>query len=462
MTADAKRAELVPLGVPGLDELLGGGVPRGYIIVVGGYPGAGKTTLAAQFIYRGLQAGEPGLYISFVDTKEDFYRNMAAFGMDFASYESKGLFTYYEALNVSSPDALGDLLEDVLTRVVSTGARRVALDSVSAVVQLARDPARVREILHSAFYVGLKRNGVTAVLISELPVGSQVVGVGPEEFIADGLLVMKYSVNRSILERFIEVRKMRGIELRQVVLPYTIGPAGVEAVPPLSALIARLPSAVKPERRVPAINIAELRVPAGSGVLITYDPTIDPLPISLWALAYPALREGLRVRFGSYIHGVASARHMIEQCPGIERMTERLEIQSFDASAMSPADAEIISLREDALFRPDVVIVEGIHMLLKELGEEGYRQLIYRTLIRRAASRVTTFHLFASEEDDVWSVPLSKYYDYVFHLTVDEEGLVVKPLRVWGSVIPPRPIKVAADHLRGCATLCRHLCGELG
>ena len=78
-------------------------MPRGSIILLAGYPGAGKTTLATQFAYEGVRNGERVLYVSFVEPKEDFYRNSANFGINLTEAESKGLFKYYEALNVSTP-----------------------------------------------------------------------------------------------------------------------------------------------------------------------------------------------------------------------------------------------------------------------------------------------------------------------------------------------------------------------
>ena len=59
-------------------------------MLVAGHPGAGKTTLAAQFIYAGLKNEEPGLYISLSERKDDFIRHMKKLGIDFETYEEKG------------------------------------------------------------------------------------------------------------------------------------------------------------------------------------------------------------------------------------------------------------------------------------------------------------------------------------------------------------------------------------
>ncbi|NAZ38815.1 MAG: ATPase [Acidilobus sp.] len=439
------QTSLVRLGVAGLDEALREGVPRGSIILLAGYPGAGKTTLATQFAYEGVRNGERALYVSFVEPKEDFYRNSANFGINLAEAESKGLFKYYEALNVSTPEALSDLIEDILTQVDSMGASRAVVDSVSAVEQLAGDAARVREVLHSAFYVGLKKRGVTSILVAELPFGGEVVGLGPEEFIADGVIIMKYRYVKGKLERYAEVRKMRGSPVPMPHLPYTITQRGVVFPPALE--LSSLPSGVRPHRsfRFLGLNVAE-----GSGALIAYDPTLDPLWLSVGLLVAPAARAGLKVRYGSYVHGLASLKHALEECLGPAEL-DRVLVEAFDASTLTAADAELQAYEVDRNFSPDIVIVEGINMLAEFLDRPDYTGVIYRTLVRRAASNIATLHLYAVSMQEVWEVPLSSYYDYVLYAYPTEDGIGIDVLRAWGqpgpSKRPLRSLRVKAEEL---------------
>ncbi|ADL19807.1 ATPase, RecA superfamily [Acidilobus saccharovorans 345-15] len=446
-SSQAARQRIL-LGVPGLDDMFSEGVPRGSIILVAGYPGAGKTTLASQFAYQGASSGEPSLYVSFVEPREDFMANALQFNMDFRPLEGRGLFRYYEALSVSDPEALGDVVEDVLSQADSMGAKRVVIDSVTAVEQLARDPPRAREIMHSALYLGLKRRGATALLISELPVGQEASGLGPEEFIVDGIIVLRYRVVKGKLERYAEVRKMRGTNIGYASLPYAFTGRGVEFAPPLRP--EALPSGVKPARRY---RLDDLVMPMGTGTLIVYDPSLDPTKFSLWYLAAPALASGLRVKMGSFIHGIASMRDVMEGCgPEVTNRADNLFVESYDASSLTIGEAEIMTYSSDVSFRPDVVIVEGIH-LLSEFSERGdYVGLVYRTLLRRASMNISTFHLYASPRDSVWSVPLSGYYDYVFYLSARGNRAILEPLRVWGEPMPSmRPIEV--DLSGGCRPL---------
>jgi len=94
-------SDRVASGIDGLDELVGGGFPRGGLIVLAGNPGTGKTIFSAQFLYRGaVDQGERGVYVGFAEDKEQFYRNMRALGLDFERLERDGLFSFLDMLTV--------------------------------------------------------------------------------------------------------------------------------------------------------------------------------------------------------------------------------------------------------------------------------------------------------------------------------------------------------------------------
>ena len=78
-----KNVKFVDLGIPGIQEFLRNGIPTESSILVAGNPGVGKTTLGAQFIYRGLELGEPGIYIGFIETENEFLRHMRGLGLNF-------------------------------------------------------------------------------------------------------------------------------------------------------------------------------------------------------------------------------------------------------------------------------------------------------------------------------------------------------------------------------------------
>jgi circadian clock protein KaiC len=299
--------------------------------------------------------------------------------------------------------------------------------------------------LHSAFYVGLKKRGVTSILIAELPFGGEVVGLGPEEFISDGVIIMRYRYVKGKLERYAEIRKMRGSPVPMPHLPYTIAQRGVVFPPALE--LSSLPSGVRPRR---SFRFLGLDVAEGSGVLIAYDPALDPLWLSVDLLAAPAARVGLKVRYSSFIHSIASIKHALETCLGPAELG-RVLVEAFDASTLTAADAELQTYEADRVFSPDIVVIEGINMLAEFIDRPDYTGMIYRVLVRRAANNVTTFHLYAAPRQEIWEVPLSKYYDYVLYAYPTEDGIGIDVLRAWGwpgpSERPVRSLRVKAEEL---------------
>jgi len=75
------KVEAVTSGISGLDEVTS--IRKGSLITIAGAPGVGKTTFASQFIYKGLEKGENGVYVSFAENRESFLENMKSFGLDF-------------------------------------------------------------------------------------------------------------------------------------------------------------------------------------------------------------------------------------------------------------------------------------------------------------------------------------------------------------------------------------------
>ena len=111
--------------------MLGGGLLRDTANLVEGAPGTGKTTLGMQFIYNGIQAGEPGLIITFEEFPQQYYYDAAAFGWDFKALEKQGMLKVV----MTSPEASRLDIESVdgmiETYVNEMGARRVVVDSIS-------------------------------------------------------------------------------------------------------------------------------------------------------------------------------------------------------------------------------------------------------------------------------------------------------------------------------------------
>src|SRR5947208_7427943 len=125
------ESDLVKTGVVGLDAILGGGIPRGNVIVVEGPAGSGKTTLGLEFIYRGAtEFGEPGRIVLFEVSPLKVVRDAAQFGWNFPELERQGkvkiIFTTRSVLQQELQEA--DSL--LLAEAAQIGARRMFIDSL--------------------------------------------------------------------------------------------------------------------------------------------------------------------------------------------------------------------------------------------------------------------------------------------------------------------------------------------
>jgi len=86
--------ERISTGISTLDALMEGGIPKGFTVLVAGNPGTGKTILTTQFLYEGLLKGESALYVSFSESKKQFYENFSRFGMKLADFDRDNKFAF--------------------------------------------------------------------------------------------------------------------------------------------------------------------------------------------------------------------------------------------------------------------------------------------------------------------------------------------------------------------------------
>jgi circadian clock protein KaiC len=205
----------ISTGVPNLDSLIEGGLPRGFTVLVAGNSGTGKTILSSQFIHDGLtsQPNEPGVYISFSESKSQFYATSKKLGMDFQKFENEQQFIYLDFVSLSN-DGIQDAFEEILTAIRAVNAKRIVLDSFSALAMSFKDGIESRITIHVFLNKIMRAEGITSIVISEIPYGSHDLGSGIEESVVDAVIKLEYgSDNASPL--FLKVLKMRGTAINR-------------------------------------------------------------------------------------------------------------------------------------------------------------------------------------------------------------------------------------------------------
>jgi len=202
METERLGEQFISTGVDGLDYILGG-FPKGSLIILAGNPGTGKTILSAKFLYHGaVEYNESGVYFSSAESKEVFFKTMKIYGFDFEKLEREGKFNFLDFLAakeklsnmlVLKEPAAHVIINEIIEAVDMVRAKRLVIDSFTALAQSFKDLDEVRMVTNRVLSRVIRRMGCTTILIEEVPYGEQRIGFGVEEFIADGVLVLRTS-----------------------------------------------------------------------------------------------------------------------------------------------------------------------------------------------------------------------------------------------------------------------------
>jgi circadian clock protein KaiC len=234
----------IATGIPGLDDILvGGGIPEKKVIMLNGYAGTGKTIFSTQFLIGGIKNQQAAVYVTFEETAQEIIDNTRAFGWNLESLiEEKKLvfvevFASEESVRiVREVDDLTPLIERIKLAIKKNNAKRVVLDSITALLMALKNKDVVRRELHRLSAI-LKHMGCTILMISEVPevpfeqAATVFSRYGVEEFVADGLITLYFRPEGMTRERYLEVRKMRGVHHKIGVFPFEIAENGIVIKP---------------------------------------------------------------------------------------------------------------------------------------------------------------------------------------------------------------------------------------
>jgi len=225
-----------PTGVQGLDEITGGGFPRGRPTLLCGSAGAGKTLLAMEFLIRGAtRYKEPGVFMAFEETAEELTQNVRSLGFDLDELtKEKKLAIDFVRIDPSEIDETGDYdLEGLFIRlgaaIDAIGARRVVLDTIENLFAGLHNQGILRAELRRLFR-WLKDRGVTAVITAERGDGA-LTRHGLEEYVSDCVILLDHRVTEQVSTRRLRVVKYRGTAHGTNEYPFLIDEDGFSVLP---------------------------------------------------------------------------------------------------------------------------------------------------------------------------------------------------------------------------------------
>lgn len=235
-------------GIKGLDKLIGGGIPRNQSVLLTGSCGTGKTILSLQFLYHGALNKEPGVYVTFEESREKIVKQAVEFGWDLEKLEKEGVLEIY----VVDTYDMEDVLEAIKEKVKKLKARRLVIDSLTVMLEhgviyrsriskemsatdkekrLLKFPEEGHSITRKDIYFVIKeinKLNTTSLLISEVGEKSDYLSRDTiSEFACDGVILLKTSELGGEIERLLSVRKMRGTEVQITLSPIKFTQEGI-------------------------------------------------------------------------------------------------------------------------------------------------------------------------------------------------------------------------------------------
>ena len=204
-----KRAR-VKTGISGLDKILQGGLIANRVYLIGGTPGAGKTTFGAQFLVQGAKLGERGMYVSLVEDPKNIIADIGSFNFGLVEFVNDGRIIFLdfgrnlkEGTEFPTVMQLFAKIKDIVTL---KNIKRLVIDSISAVRFASADPFYERKQL-AEFVRSLEGLGCTTLLLSEMNDPNKFA---PEHFLTHGVIFLHNFLSRGVMVRAIQILKMRG------------------------------------------------------------------------------------------------------------------------------------------------------------------------------------------------------------------------------------------------------------
>ncbi|MFH2020365.1 MAG: ATPase domain-containing protein [archaeon] len=231
-------------GVPGFDDLIEGGIPKGSKILLSGGPGSGKTTFCIQQLGYAAEQGERCLYMTFEEGEDKLIEHMEEYGLSPRKYIAQGtlMIKKFDPIKVSRiveallAEARGELMIDIneVLDLIPPGFTpdRIVLDSLASVASAFSESQTAYRIYVNQLFDLFDRLGATAFIITEVE-GVEKMSHGTiEEFLADGVILFYNLQSGSLKHNALEILKMRSTKHKKKIVPFEfLENKGIEVYP---------------------------------------------------------------------------------------------------------------------------------------------------------------------------------------------------------------------------------------
>jgi circadian clock protein KaiC len=421
--------EKVPTGIQGLDEITGGGLPKGRPTLIYGSAGSGKTLFCLEFLVRGAtQYNEPGVFMSFEETEGELTTNVGSLGFNLKSLTDSGkLLIDQVSVERSEIEETGEYdLEGLFVRlglaIDSIKAKRVVLDTIEVLFAGLSNTGIVRAELRRLFR-WLKDKGVTTLVTGERGGETTLTRHGLEEYVSDCVIFLDNRVTQELSTRRMRIIKYRGSAHSTNEFPFIIDEEGISILP---VTAVRLDYPASDERVTSGVARLDEMLDGkgyikGSSILLS-----GMVGTGKTSLAASLIDSGCR-------SGKCCLYYAFEEAPSqIIRNMRSIGIDlepwvkkgllHFHASRVTEQGLEkhLLMIQNEAIkFKPEIVVVDALTDFISLGAYNEVRQMILRVVDFLKMREITGLFTSMSERADLeeTGVGLSSAFDTWIHMT---------------------------------------------
>lgn len=387
-----------PTGIPGLDEITEGGLPKGRPTLVCGGAGCGKTLFAMEFLVNGIhEYNELGVFMAFEETKEELAANVASLGFDLERLiGEKKLKIDFVHVERSEIEETGEYdLEGLFIRlgyaIDSIGAKRVVLDTIESLFSGLNNQAILRAELRRLFR-WLKDRGVTVVITGERGEAS-LTRQGLEEYVSDCVILLDHRIIDQISTRRLRIVKYRGSSHGTNEYPFLIDKEGISVLPITSLKLEHDVSNEVISSGISGLDdmFSKKGFYKGTSILITGTAGTAKTSIAAY-LAYETCRRGEKCLYFAFEE---SPKQLIRNMKSIgldlESSVEKGLLQIISSRpTVNGLEMHLLEIHKKVeKFKPSVVVIDPITNLLSAGAMNDVRGMLTRLIDFLKVNQIT-------------------------------------------------------------------------
>jgi circadian clock protein KaiC len=398
-----------PTSIQGLDQITGGGLPKGRPTLICGGAGCGKTLFAMEFLVRGATVyHEPGVFISFEETEKELTANVASLGFDLDKLvKRKKIWLEHIHVDRREIEQSGNYdLEGLFVRIhraiESIGAKRVVLDTLEALFSALPNDLILRAELQRLFR-WLKKKGVTTIVTAERGDGA-LTRQGLEEYVSDCVILLDHRVNDQSSIRRLRIVKYRGSTHGTNEYPFLIDEDGFSVLPVTSLGLNYISSDERISTGIPRLDtmLSGKGYFRGSTVLVSGTAGTGKTSIAA-QFAEAACRRGERVLYFTFEESPSQLIRNMDSI-GIKLEPWRKKgLIHFHATRPTLYGLEThltTSIKLINTFDPKVVILDPINGFVIGENQTEVKTMLLRLVDFLKMKRITAFFTSLTSTND--------------------------------------------------------------